>query len=464
MEMDQIDPLSQSTFEVVAKEFQNESKKHADQHDEEKLYDSPDFICFVCNNEFDDMAKLHVHMSMKHKGIKVCCRFRKKITINKTSLFYQPYRCEYCGKAFATTKSVCVHLQLHHFGRDDKYLCLPCKKYFHRSNDLFDHNVIVHKKAYQCRACCKCFNQMSELTTHERLHSFNKPFSCEQCGEAFMSQSSLSLHVNRAHEFSIDRPIHCPLCDYSFSKQSDLNAHIYVHSDEYDDMFECPDCSELFDHLELFIEHMVMHEKRVETITAATKNSVSRSWKLEDVSDTADEPDDFMDNSAFDDIFDDPTDDNESNLTKMEVTLSYSCPICKKVYEDIAEYNSHCETHEAASTTNQVTKSPTSQVTKSTTKPIEEMLKPNRPKTSRAAVSLKWQENDNKVRNFSCEKCNRSFTMASTLSLHLRRTHLGIKPYKCQVCEWPFAQSSDLIKHMRKHTGKNQLKSCLLNR
>lgn len=30
------------------------------------------FICFVCNNEFDDMAKLHVHMSMKHKGIKVC--------------------------------------------------------------------------------------------------------------------------------------------------------------------------------------------------------------------------------------------------------------------------------------------------------------------------------------------------------------------------------------------------------
>lgn len=31
-----------------------------------------DFICFVCNNTFDDMAKLHLHMSMKHKGIKVC--------------------------------------------------------------------------------------------------------------------------------------------------------------------------------------------------------------------------------------------------------------------------------------------------------------------------------------------------------------------------------------------------------
>lgn len=40
---------------------------------------SPDFICFVCNNEFDDMAKLHVHMSLKHKGIKVCCDIEAKL-------------------------------------------------------------------------------------------------------------------------------------------------------------------------------------------------------------------------------------------------------------------------------------------------------------------------------------------------------------------------------------------------
>lgn len=282
---------------------------------------------------------------------------------------------------------------------------------------------------------------------HERLHSFNKPFRCEQCDEAFMSQSSLSLHVHRVHEFSIDRQIHCPLCDYSFSKQSDLNAHIYVHNDDGQDMFECPDCSELFDNLELFVEHMRVHERLVEPVKELTKNTTDR---LGDVIVHIDESDDFMDTVGMDDIFDDPTDltdDNETNLTKMGVTLSYTCPICNKIYEDITEFNSHCEKHE--------TPVATSPISKSTTKPMEEMLKPNRPKSSRAAVSLKWQENDNKVRNFSCEKCNRSFTMASTLSLHLRRTHLGIKPYKCQVCEWAFAQSSDLIKHMRKHTGKH---------
>lgn len=281
---------------------------------------------------------------------------------------------------------------------------------------------------------------MSELTTHERLHSFNKPFHCQQCDEAFSLQSSLNSHIHRVHVFHKDRQIHCPLCDYSFSKQSDLNAHIFVHGDGGQDPFECPDCAELFDNLEMFIEHMTVHESQMKTVKESPKTTVN---DLEDL----DESIDFMDSSAMDDNLDDATDDNETNLTKMGVTLSYTCPICEKMYEDVTEFNSHCETHETSVTA--------TEATKLTSKPVEEMLKPNRPKTTRAAVSLKWQEKDNKVRNFTCEKCNRSFTMASTLSLHLRRTHLGIKPYKCQVCEWAFSQSSDLIKHMRKHTGKN---------
>lgn len=107
---------------------------------------------------------------------------------------------------------------MHHSGRDDKYLCLPCKQYFHRANDLFDHNAVVHKKNHQCGKCVKCFSNIHELLMHERSHTFNKPFRCKQCDEEFMTQSSLSLHVTRVHEFNVDRQIHCSLCDYSFSK------------------------------------------------------------------------------------------------------------------------------------------------------------------------------------------------------------------------------------------------------
>lgn len=237
-----------------------------------------------------------------------------------------------------------------------------------------------------------------------------------------MSQSTLSLHVNRAHQFNTDRQIHCALCDYSFCKESDLNAHVYVHNDD-GQPFECPDCAELFDDLDIFIEHIQNHERKVSAINELTKDVEDN---FANVNESLDESNDFMDNSTMDDIRDDDNQIDDNDLTKLGVTLSYSCPICDKTYENITEFNTHCDSH----------KSPVklvNETTNSTPTSTEEMLKTKRPKASRAPVSLKWQENDNKIRNFSCDKCNRSFTMASTLSLHLRRTHLGIKPYKCQV-------------------------------
>lgn len=74
------DPLSPSTkcdrLEAddsinYSKEDARKSKVKYDQKKDSPGPDLLDFICFVCNNEFDDMAKLHVHMSLKHKGIKV---------------------------------------------------------------------------------------------------------------------------------------------------------------------------------------------------------------------------------------------------------------------------------------------------------------------------------------------------------------------------------------------------------
>lgn len=80
------DPLSPSPFfnsletlaaisdSVAHKKHEAPNKATSSKHermDSPTSYLLSDFICFVCNNEFDDIAKLHVHMSMKHKGIKV---------------------------------------------------------------------------------------------------------------------------------------------------------------------------------------------------------------------------------------------------------------------------------------------------------------------------------------------------------------------------------------------------------
>lgn len=66
METDPLGPSTGGDLEV------KRSNNKSNLQEEGQLSPDPlDFICFVCNNEFDNMAKLHVHMSMKHKGVKV---------------------------------------------------------------------------------------------------------------------------------------------------------------------------------------------------------------------------------------------------------------------------------------------------------------------------------------------------------------------------------------------------------
>lgn len=70
MEVDPLGPSITVNYSPVVESIDNNSLENERKSDN-KPQELQEFICLVCNNEFDDMAKLHVHMSMKHKGIKV---------------------------------------------------------------------------------------------------------------------------------------------------------------------------------------------------------------------------------------------------------------------------------------------------------------------------------------------------------------------------------------------------------
>ena len=194
----------------------------------------------------------------------------------------------------------------------------------------------------------------------------------------------------------------CALCEYSCDKSSGLISHYTYHVDE--SPYECPDCADLYEDLKMFQNHIESH--------TVPKDDES-SYDYEDV---MDDYDDFhnLEDKQYEEA---PCFDLD--LAKLGVKIKYSCPVCQEQFTNLNEFNQHTDkSHEMKTKTNS---------------PTLPMI--NKEKRKRAPVSLAWQQHDNKVRNFSCKMCDRSFTLASTLSLHFRRTHLGVTFFVNQINE-----------------------------
>lgn len=55
------------------------------------------------------------------------------------------------------------------------------------------------EKPYSCDICHKTFNQISNMKTHKSIHTGEKPFSCEKCHMSFNNQGYLRKHYKTTH-------------------------------------------------------------------------------------------------------------------------------------------------------------------------------------------------------------------------------------------------------------------------
>lgn len=134
--------------------------------------------------------------------------------------------CNICGKAFAPTTSLRLHMTSHTGTRDFK--CKFCPQKFAFKSTLRRHEKVhTGEKPFKCSLCNNSYSQSSNLNRHMQQHLNQKPYSCLFCPKSFTQRFYLRRHF--LVHFSKDKSTVCSICQKKENSLSDLTFHMESH-------------------------------------------------------------------------------------------------------------------------------------------------------------------------------------------------------------------------------------------
>ncbi|XP_023292208.2 serendipity locus protein H-1 [Lucilia cuprina] len=218
----------------------------------------PLYKCLDCENLIFRSPDLNKHTN--HRLIYKCpdCEreFDVETSLKKHLKTHRPIdarkdawkKCPDCGKCLKLG-SMWMHRKIH--TENKKYGCEICGQKFVQKINLTHHQRIhTSEKPYECSECQKRFQERSHLQRHQKYHAQTRSYRCEKCGKMYKTERCLKVH-NLVH--LEQRPFACTVCDKSFISNSKLKQHSNIHTGERP--FKCNYCPRDFTNFPNWLKH-----------------------------------------------------------------------------------------------------------------------------------------------------------------------------------------------------------------